>query len=73
MVGPISAAEHQSLVGRLKVAFVVLIGVSSGLITLLGEPTLLESALVVAGSLLFGALVVRIVFPNASASDRDER
>lgn len=73
MVGPMSTDERESLVVRMKVAFVVLIGASAGLITLLGSPTLLESGLVTGAGLLFGALVVRVVFPGTGTVERRER
>lgn len=73
MVGPMSTDERESLVAQLKIAFVVLIGASAGLITLLGSPTLLESGVATGAGLLFGVLVVRIVFPGSGTVERRER
>ena len=73
MVGPMSSEERSRLTLRLKVGFVLLIGFSAGLITLLGDPTLLEIALVTGAGLVFGALVVRFVFPGTGEVARIRR
>lgn len=64
MVGPMSDTERRSLTARLKVFFVLLIGLSAGLMGLSGGGTLVESGLLALFGLLFGAVLVRIVFPN---------
>ena len=73
MVGPMSSEERSRLALRLKVGFVLLIGLSAGLITLLGDPTPLEIALVTGAGLAFGALVVRVVFPGTGEVERIRR
>ena len=70
MVGPMTSEERTRLTLRLKIGFVLLIGFSAGLITLLGTPTLLEVALVTAVGLVFGALVVAVVFPGTGEVKR---
>lgn len=70
MVGPMPTDERSRLMRLLKLSFVVLIGASSGLITLLGEPTPLEFALVTGVGLVFGALVVWVVFPRSGDVNR---
>jgi hypothetical protein len=71
MVGPMSTEERDALTLRLKVAIVALVGLSSGLITLLGDPSLLEVALVVLVGLGVGVLLVWIVFPGSGGVDRE--
>ncbi|MFC6961826.1 hypothetical protein [Halocatena marina] len=69
MVSPTSDAGHFG--SRLKLFFVVLVGVSAGLITRVGDATLLESALVVVLGLGVGVVLVWIVFPgNKNGNDR---
>lgn len=71
MVGPMSNDERTSLTRRLKTGFVVLIGISAGLITLVGDPTLLETALVTLVGFIVGAVLVRVVFPGTGEMQRD--
>jgi hypothetical protein len=73
MVGPMSSEERSQLALRLKIGFVLLIGASAGLITLLGDPTLLEVALVTGVGLVFGVLVVAVVFPGTGEVKRIRR
>jgi hypothetical protein len=70
MVGPMSTGERSRLMRLMKLSFVLLIGCSAGLITLLGSPTLLEVALVTGVGLVFGALVVAVVFPGTGEVKR---
>lgn len=71
MVGPVSNDERESFTRRLKVGFVVLVGVSAGLITLQGDtgPVVLVGAVV--GGLVAGALLTRFAIPSAD-SFRDQ-
>lgn len=62
MVGP--STDDTSRLDLVRPALVVLVGVSSGLITLVGDATLLETALVVLAGLLLGVVLVRIVLPD---------
>ena len=64
MVDPISSAERSSFARRVKVAFVLVVGVSAGMIALRGDasPVVLGGAVVV--GLLVGAVLVRFVFPG---------
>ncbi|MFC5972999.1 hypothetical protein ACFPYI_16820 [Halomarina salina] len=73
MVGPISSEERSRLMLQLKAVFVVVIGASAGLITLLGETTLLETALVTGVGLVFGVLIVWFVFPGTGEVKRTRR
>lgn len=71
MVGPMSDEERSSLTLRLKVGFVLLIGFSAGLITLVGDPTLLEVALVTLVGFGVGGVLVWVVFPGTGEVRRD--
>ncbi|MFD1515251.1 hypothetical protein [Halomarina rubra] len=73
MVGPMTSEERMRMTLWLKLSFVVLIGFSAGLITLLGDTTLLETALVTGVGLVFGALVVRVVFPGTGETKQSGR
>ncbi|MWG36875.1 hypothetical protein [Halomarina oriensis] len=73
MVGPMTTEERSQYMRWLKLGFVLLIGVSAGLITLLGSPTLLEVALVTGVGLVFGAIVVAVVFPGTGEVKRVRR
>ncbi|SDF65427.1 hypothetical protein [Halorientalis regularis] len=71
MVGPVSNDERQSFTRRLKIGFVVLVGVSAGLITLQGDPTPVVLAGAVVGGLFAGTLLVQFAIPSAD-SFRDQ-
>lgn len=59
MVGPsITDEERAAASTRLKVGFVLLVGVSGGLVSLQVEPTPLQFLGAVAGGLLVGALLL---------------
>lgn len=64
MVGPISREERRSASRRLKIGFVLLIGISAGLITLQGDPTLVVFALAVLCGLVVGVALVAFAFPR---------
>ncbi|RXK46756.1 hypothetical protein [Halorientalis pallida] len=65
MVGPVSNDERASFTRRLKIGFVVLVGISSGLITLQGNPSPVVLAGAVVGGLVLGALLTRFAIPSA--------
>jgi hypothetical protein len=64
MVGPVSREDRLTASRRIKVGFVVLVGLSAGLITLQGDASLLVSALAVGVGLVAGAIVVWLAFPR---------
>ncbi len=64
MVGPISREERLTASRRIKAGFVLLIGCSSGLITLQGNPTILVFVLAVLGGLVVGIVLVALAFPR---------
>lgn len=64
MVGPISSEERLAASRRLKIGFILLVGLSAGLITLQGEPSILGFALAVGVGLLVGVLLVVLAFPR---------
>lgn len=70
MVGPTDDDNHQSLVRQLKVFFVVLVGASAGLITVIEDTTLLESGLAIITGLVVGVILVWIVFPGDGGTRR---
>ena len=64
MVGPISDAERSRTVLKLKVATVVLVGASAGLITTQGDASLPVLLVAVLGGLLLGVFLVWLLFPD---------
>jgi hypothetical protein len=70
MVGPTDDDNRQSLVTQLKIFFVVLVGASAGLITVIEDTTLLESGLAVITGLVVGVILVWIVFPGDGQTRR---
>lgn len=64
MVGPTDDDNSRSLVLRLKIFFVVLVGASAGLITVIEDTTLLETGLATLAGLVVGVILVLIVFPS---------
>lgn len=64
MVGPIARDDRSSLVRRLKVGFVALIGLSTGLIAVHVDASLPEIATLTGIGVVFGVLVVWLVFPG---------
>lgn len=68
MVGPRSDSEQGALFVRLKVFFVLLVGMSAGLMGLGGGGTLVESGALTLFGLLIGSVLVWIVFPNSPAN-----
>jgi len=66
MVGPISDEERSSFALRVKIGITVLIGLSAGLVTLQGDPSLPIIAGAVLGGIVFGGLLVWYVFPDGT-------
>lgn len=66
MVGPVSDDERADFYRRVKVGFVVLVGLSAGLISLQGDPSLPVIGAAIAGGLLVGALLTWFIFPSES-------
>lgn len=64
MVGPTDDDNNRSLVRQLKVFFVILVGASAGLITVVEDTTLLESGIAIITGLVVGVILVWIVFPD---------
>ena len=64
MVGPVSREERLAASRRFKIGFVLLVGVSAGLITAQGNPTLPVVALAVLVGLVVGVLLVLFAFPK---------
>jgi len=54
MVGPVSDEKRSTTNRRLKAGFVLLVGLSAGMIALLTEPTAAQFAGAVAGGLVVG-------------------
>lgn len=75
MVGPVSDEERSDAVVRIKIAIVLFVGLSAGLITLQGDVPLWQSGVAVVVGLLTGVLLVYIVFPGDGSvtSSRDRR
>ena len=64
MVGPTTREERRTASRRLKVGFVVLVGLSAGLITLQGDVSILLTLLAVLAGLFVGVLTVAFAFPS---------
>lgn len=64
MVGPVSREERLAASRRLKIGFVLLVGISAGLITLQGNPSILVFLFAVLLGLLAGVVVVALAFPR---------
>jgi hypothetical protein len=64
MVGPVSNDERESFTRRLQIGFVVLVGVSAGLITLQGDPSPVVLLGAVVGGLVVGVLLLRFAIPS---------
>ncbi|RRJ33541.1 hypothetical protein [Halocatena pleomorpha] len=68
MVGP--SPSDRNRFKWIRPAIVALVGVSSGLITLVGNATVTETALVVFAGLLLGGLLAKIVVPSGRRRER---
>jgi len=64
MVGPIRGEDRRVATRRLKVGFVLLVGLSSGLITLQGDPSIFIFVLAVLLGCVVGLLLVVIALPS---------
>jgi membrane associated rhomboid family serine protease len=64
MVGPVSDEERDSFARRAKLAFVLLVGLSGGLITLQADVGLVGFTAATGAGLLVGAVLVWIAFPK---------
>jgi membrane associated rhomboid family serine protease len=75
VVDPVSDEERSGAAFKIKVAIVLFVGLSAGLITLNGDGPLWLSGVAVLAGLLTGALLVYIVFPGDGSvrSSRDRR
>ncbi len=71
MVGPVSQEERSATFRRLKVGFVVLVGSSTGLISLQGDVAVPVVVAAIGAGLVVGALIVWLAFP--AAEDFDHR
>lgn len=58
MVGPISDEHRRRGYRNVKIGFVILVGLSSGLIALTGDPSLVELGLVVGAGFLVGLVLL---------------
>ncbi|OYR57098.1 hypothetical protein [Halorubrum halodurans] len=58
MVEPMSREERDAGNRKIKIGFLVLVAASPPLITLLGDPTVVQLAVAAGGGLLLGLLVV---------------
>lgn len=65
MVGPISDEERNSMLLKVKVATVLLVGASAGLITTQGDTSLTASVVAVVGGLILGVGLVWLLFPSS--------
>jgi hypothetical protein len=68
VVGPVSSEERSDATFRLKIGFVVLIGLSSGLISLQGDLPLWGTGVAILVGLVLGVLLVWLVFPGTGES-----
>ncbi len=73
MVSGISDEERERFAAKIKAGFVLLVGLSAGLITLQGEVGALVSLGATAIGLVFGALLVWLVFPDPDEFKRGDR
>lgn len=68
MVGPLSEDDRRTGTRRLQAAFVLLVGVSAGLISLQADPTPLQLAAAVLGGLVLGIVLVVYFYRTSSTS-----
>ncbi|WP_435193896.1 hypothetical protein [Natronomonas sp. EA1] len=73
MVGPLTDEERNEGTFKLKAGFVLLVGVSAGLITLQGDPAIEIVAGAIVGGLLLGVLLVWYIFPGTGETKRTRR
>jgi|APHM01.1.fsa_nt_gi hypothetical protein len=70
MVGPVSNEERDAFTRKLKVGFVVLVGLSAGLITLQGDPSVVVFVGAVLGGLAIGAVLTWFIAPEIEYRDQ---
>lgn len=68
MVGPLSDDQRRLGARRLQIGFVLLVGVSAGLISLQADPTPLQVAAAVLGGLALGVLLVAYLYRMGGSS-----
>jgi len=77
MAGPISQADRQRTMRKLKIGVVLLVGLSGGLITAHGDAAWQVVLAAIGGSLVVGAVLVWYLFPDLEAlspgTDREYR
>jgi hypothetical protein len=73
MVGPIGTEERVSTMRKLKAGFVVIVGLSCGLITLQADVGAEVFLAATAAGLVVGVLLVWVAFPDAGDLDRRSR
>lgn len=73
MVGPISSEERASTVRRVKAAFVLLVGLSGGLISLQSDGSLFVTAAAILAGVVTGLVLVWLVFPGTGEVRPDRR
>ena len=61
MVGPLSDGARRRGARNVRIGFILLVGVSSGLVAVSGGPTLSELVLVVAAGFLVGGLLLWVL------------
>jgi membrane protein YdbS with pleckstrin-like domain len=64
MVGPVPREDRLTASRRLKIGFVLLIGLSAGLTTLQANPSILVFSLAVVFGVVVGLVVVAFAFPR---------
>jgi ABC-type nickel/cobalt efflux system permease component RcnA len=64
MVGPTTREERRTASRRLKLGFILLVGVSGGLITSQGDVSIVVSLLAVLVGLVVGVVMVALAFPS---------
>lgn len=69
MVGPISNDDRDAFTVKLKIGFVVLVGLSAGLITLQGDPSPTVVLVAVVSGLAIGAVLVWLLSPDIEYRD----
>lgn len=68
MVGPVSDVARATFVRRLKVALILIVGASAGLVAFANGASVSTTAVMAVGGLIVGILLVWTVFPTAPVS-----
>ena len=69
MVGPTTREERRTASRRLKLGFVLLVGISGGLITSQGDVSIFLSLFAVLVGLVVGVVMVAFAFPSGLRGD----